>query len=170
MRIILIKAVILSLSFLFVFTLYDISTIGPKPNPYPVPIIKIDIKPLEPLKIIISEDEFSCLWKAIYTEARNQSFEGQKAIGHVIINRLFSGEYSSNVCNIVRQKNQFALAKKIEDKDAAFVAIKAANQTLQELDTIRGSLYFHHRDWRPEWTRKFKKVMTIGDHYFYRES
>ena len=45
----------------------------------------------------------ACLAMAIYFEARGEPTLGQVAVGHVVMNRVHSERYPSDVCEVVKQ-------------------------------------------------------------------
>lgn len=77
-----------------------------------------------------------CMARAMYFESNRSSPEGMLAVGTVVMNRMESGKYPRNVCEVVGQKNQFApgvLSKKMDKgKDLAMKTAK---------DVLRGKRY-----------------------------
>ena len=64
-----------------------------------------------------------CLAMAIYFEARSEPVEGQMAVAQVVMNRVANTRYPSEVCEVVKQKYQFAFywdgkPETVHNKDA----------------------------------------------------
>ncbi len=55
-----------------------------------------------------SKEEIRCLALTVYGEARNQPFHGQVAVGAVVVSRSLNPKYPKDLCEVVKQKNQFA--------------------------------------------------------------
>ena len=49
------------------------------------------------------DSEQRCLAEAVYFEARSEPEDGQAAVAQVVLNRVKSGLYPSNVCGVVYQ-------------------------------------------------------------------
>ena len=139
-----------------------------------VEIIEIDYK------------QRDCLARAIYWEARNQSFQGMVAVGLVVMNRVHDGQFANTPCEVVYQGCQFSWVcskrKKMNpanvgndnDKQAWAIAISLANELLlmndKFNDITNGAIYFHAYYVNPHWSRwkKIEKTVRIDDHIFYR--
>ena len=57
-----------------------------------------------------SADETTLLAAIIYCEAGNQSYEGQLAVGAVVLNRVKSSSYPNTIYDVIYQKYQFGPA------------------------------------------------------------
>lgn len=117
-----------------------------------------------------------CLTRNIYYEARGEQVEGQYAVAHVTINRLKSGQYGKNICEVVYAKKQFSWTnqKKLPKPDAQGwadarqVAVNTLNGTrVRELDR---SLFYHATYVKPTWVDKNHYVTQIGQHKFYNQA
>lgn len=53
-------------------------------------------------------DDTHCLALNIYHEARSEPIEGQVAVALVTLNRVKSGVYPNNVCDVIKQYKQFS--------------------------------------------------------------
>ena len=58
----------------------------------------------------VSWDEQSLLAALIYCEAGNQPYEGQVAVGAVVMNRVRSGAYPNTIAEVIYQPGQFGPA------------------------------------------------------------
>lgn len=123
-----------------------------------------------------------CLARAIYFEARNEPVRGQIAVAQVVVNRVFSGFYPNDLCDVVYQNAsrhldcQFTFAcdgrsKLINERGAWARAEQIAGQVLAGdlYDTAVGtSTHYHALYVRPDWTPEMKKLIRYGTHSFYR--
>lgn len=127
-------------------------------------------------------EEWSCLAKALYFEARGETVKGQFAVAEVILNRVDSNRYPDSVCGVVNQgtgsKNacQFSFAcdgraDKISEKDAYAHVAKIAKVMLAggPRALTKGATHFHTSQVRPRWAHRFPRTAKIGVHLFYRQ-
>lgn len=127
-------------------------------------------------------EQFACLAKALYFEARGESVKGQFAVAEVILNRVDSGKYPNSVCGVVNQganrRNgcQFSYAC---DGRADTIREKAAYNRVAKIARVmmdgaprtltKGATHFHTTNVRPNWARRFPNTAKIGSHLFYRQ-
>ena len=123
-----------------------------------------------------------CLARAIYFEARGEPERGQIAVAQVVLNRVFSGYYPSNVCDVVYQNFdrylscQFTFAcdgksDVINERGAWARANRIAAQTLAGdfYDPAVGAATHYHAIYvHPEWVGEMHKLVRYGIHNFYR--
>jgi N-acetylmuramoyl-L-alanine amidase len=136
-----------------------------------------------PVTAEIRDRQLDCLAKNIYHEAKGEPFEGKVAVAQVTINRAASGQFPSDICKVVYQKNivydkvlcQFswyceqAVVTKPKNTAAYKESQIVARQVLLEefrLPSLKHALYFHATDINPGW--KKERVATIGGHVFYK--
>ena len=129
------------------------------------------------------ERQLACLAKNIYYEAGNQPFEGKVAVAQVTINRTESGQYPSDICKTIYQKNivyekvlcQFSWVcdravlagpvNKTSFKESEEVAKKVLLEGFR-LPSLNEAMYFHGDYINPGWKRE--KIAKIGNHIFYK--
>jgi spore germination cell wall hydrolase CwlJ-like protein len=123
-----------------------------------------------------------CLARAIYFEARAEPVRGQIAVAQVVINRVFSGFYPGDLCDVVYQNAgrhldcQFTFAcdgksKVIHERGAWARAEQIATQVLAGdlYDPAVGtSTHYHALYVHPDWVPEMKKFVRRGTHNFYR--
>lgn len=121
-----------------------------------------------------------CLATAIYFEARAEPVRGQSAVAQVIMNRVFSGYFPGDVCDVVyqsaHQRCQFSFAcsprrKVIHERGAWARASRIAARTLagDVYDPALGaSTHFHAAYLHPDWVHEMHKIVRYGSHTFYR--
>ncbi|HEY0292475.1 MAG TPA: cell wall hydrolase [Hansschlegelia sp.] len=137
-------------------------------------------------RVYIPEAELAkaeqCLAEAVYFEARGEPVKGQYAVAQVIMNRVRSGFYPSDVCGVVYQnKNrrnacQFSFAcdripDRVTNLHAWRIATGVARDVAQNgawLPEVGDSTHYHATYVRPRWTRDMVKEDKIGRHIFYR--
>jgi spore germination cell wall hydrolase CwlJ-like protein len=123
-----------------------------------------------------------CLANAIYFEARNEPVRGQIAVAQVVINRVFSGYYPNDLCDVVYQNAsrhldcQFTFAcdskrNVINERGAWARAQQIASQVLAGDiydQAVGSSTHYHALYVRPDWVQEMKKLARYGTHNFYR--
>ena len=99
----------------------------------------------------------------IYCEAGNQPYEGQVAVGAVIMNRVKSGSYPNSIEEVIYQSGQFGpaatgwLNRVRSSKGYSQTALQAAGDALNGSNPIENCLYFDQGG----------AGMKIGAHYFH---
>ena len=126
--------------------------------------------------------EQRCLAEAVYFEARSEPEDGQAAVAQVVLNRVKSGLYPSNVCGVVYQNRhrymgcQFSFAcegksLRITDGPSWQNATRIASAVIEGrtyLSEVGGATHYHADYVRPGWSRRLKKMDVIGRHIFYQ--
>ncbi len=129
------------------------------------------------------QKQLDCLARNIYHEAGYEPFEGKVAVAQVTINRTESGQFPSDICKVVYQKNvvyekvlcQFswycdqASLKKPMNGPVYTESMEVAKKVLLEgfrIDSVKSALYFHGDYIQPGWNRV--RVAKIGRHIFYK--
>ena len=121
-----------------------------------------------------------CRARAVFFEARGESVAARFAVAGVVLNRVDSPAYPSNVCAVVNQGGrggcQFSftcdgIPDRIGEAGAwreagliAGVMLAGAPRTLTQ-----GATHFHTGAVRPGWAHRFPRTAAIGAHFFYRQ-
>lgn len=130
------------------------------------------------------EEQLNCLAKNIYFEAATESFEGKVAVAQVTLNRVESGKFPSDVCDVVFQKTKFVnkiicqfswncvkgpkLVKTTPEYiESEMVAKKVLLENFR-LPSLEKALYYHADYIKPNW--KKPKIVKIGKHIFYGDN
>ncbi len=110
------------------------------------------------------------LARAINGEARGESYEGQVAVGAVILNRVNDADFPNTIAGVIYQPGAFTAVDDGQINvpiDPASSVVKAAQDALNGWDPTNGCLYY----WNPAtatsswiWSRKI--VLKIGKHNF----
>lgn len=121
--------------------------------------------PQEPFVVDkLTAQECRMLAALIYCEAQGEVFEGQVAIGTVVLNRLHSSHYPDSLSEVILQKDQFepvtlgkyaAVLKNPEIISPS--CYEAAEAAIQGSNTVGAALYFKVGDYGE----------IIGNHGFY---
>lgn len=134
-----------------------------------------------PITAQMRQQQLDCLARNIYHEAGSEPFEGKVAVAQVTINRAESGQFPSDICKVVYQKNivyekvlcQFSWycespGRKPMNGPIYTESMEVAKKVLLEgfrLPNLKNALYFHGDYVQPGWNKK--PVAKIGRHYFY---
>jgi N-acetylmuramoyl-L-alanine amidase len=108
--------------------------------------------------------------RAINGEARGEPFEGQVAVGAVILNRVKNSKFPKTIAGVIYQPGAFtAVADGQIDVpiDPKSTVVKAARDALAGWDPTTGCLYY----WNPatatsKWIWSRKVQLKIGKHWF----
>ena len=123
-----------------------------------------------------------CLAEAVYFESRGETKRGQIAVAQVVMNRVFSGYYPTNVCGVVYQNAhrynacQFTFAcdrvKDVVNEPDMWEQAKQISRDMLDgklwLSDIGKSTHYHAYWVHPWWARTMRKLSRIGVHTFYR--
>jgi len=124
-----------------------------------------------------------CLADAVYFEARGEPLRGQEAVAQVVMNRVFSGYYPTNVCGVVYQNASHYLAcqftfacehknlNRIDEPDMWAQAKRIAKDTLDGkiwLADIGHATHYHAYWVHPSWVHEMTRLDKLGVHTFYR--
>ena len=117
---------------------------------------------------LVSKEEVELLTRVIYGEARGEDFEGQVAVGAVVLNRLKDPRFPKTMRAIIYQSGAFtAVTDKqihLEPDDQAY---KAAEAALSGLDPTNGAIYYYNpRIATDRWIKSRPVIKRIGNHTF----
>ncbi len=156
---------------------------GYKAVTYKLETLKTARMAISPVTAEMRQKQLDCLARNIYHEAGYEPFEGKVAVAQVTINRAESGDFPSDICKVVYQKNivyekvlcQFswycdsASLKKPMNGPVYTESMEVAKKVLLEgfrLPSVKDALYFHGDYINPGWKRE--RVAKIGRHIFYK--
>jgi len=128
-----------------------------------------------------SARQMRCLGEAIYFEARSEPEAGQAAVAQVVLNRVRSGIFPTNVCAVVYQDRnhpfacQFSFAcegksLRIEEPAAWATATRIAQAVVSGANynpKLVEALNYHANYVYPFWAPSLRRVDRIGAHIFY---
>ena len=110
------------------------------------------------------------LARAINGEARGEPYEGQVAVGAVIINRTRDSKFPKTIAGVIYQPGAFTAVSDGQINvaiDPKSTVVKAARDALNGWDPTNGCIYY----WNPatatsKWIWSRKIVKKIGKHNF----
>jgi N-acetylmuramoyl-L-alanine amidase len=153
-----------------------------------VSVAAIPVHTQTPTGFKFKPDALECLAQNIYYETSASSLADAMAVSDVVLNRVIDSRWPNTVCEVIKdaslhgsgdpikhkcQFSWFCDGKPDQPKDkqkwgqsliyAHMFLTKKAYWGLTE-----GSTHYHAFYVRPSWSKKFKQVVRIGSHYFYR--
>jgi len=136
-----------------------------------------------------AQKQVQCLAENILLEAGYESREGQVAVGMVTLNRVVSGKYADDICDVVKQKvthpsgkvvcqfswvcEPFFTSKLLTLKhtslynDILDLSVDIFLNYDRLIDVTKGATYYHADYVNPGW--KLPKTTVIGRHIFYKK-
>lgn len=123
----------------------------------------------------VSSNDYVCMSKALYFEARGESTTGIIAVANVILNRKKNKKFPDDICNIVHQRTKYTCQfswvcdnpkfdmSKVPNR-VKVIAAKAIQGQLK--DVTGGALFFHSLTMNP-WDN-LRHTRTVGRHNFYK--
>jgi len=152
----------------------ELAAVIPEVKDLPVALTELH----ERARVVMSEEEITCMAKAIYFEARGEGSQGQIGVGYVVLNRMADKRFkSSTACGVVYQRSnrgcQFSWVcdgkpDTIRSAQSYQVAREVAIQVMTRsvANPVDDSLYFRHRNVASKVTKQKFRAM-IGAHRFY---
>lgn len=115
--------------------------------------------------VAASVDDVTLLAALIQCEAGNESYEGQLAVGAVVMNRVRAGGYPGNVHDVIYQSSQFppagrGLVANIVSRGPKASCLQAAAEAINGADNTGGATCFKR-------TSSGHAGVVIGNHVFY---
>jgi spore germination cell wall hydrolase CwlJ-like protein len=168
---------------IFTLAILVVTIAGYKAVNYKLETLKTARMTVSPVTADMRQKQLDCLARNIYHEAGYEPFEGKVAVAQVTINRTESGQFPSDICQVVYQKNvvyekvlcQFswycdsASLKKPMNGPVYTESMEVAKKVLLEgfrLPSIKDALYFHGDYVNPKWGKK--PIAKVGRHVFYK--
>ncbi len=117
-----------------------------------------------------STPDIQLMARAINGEARGEPYEGQVAVGAVILNRVKSSKFPNTIAGVIYQSSAFTavadgqINQPIAENSTVY---KAAQDALNGWDPTGGALYYFNPDTATNawiWSRPY--IKTIGKHRF----
>ena len=110
------------------------------------------------------------LARAINGEARGEPYEGQVAVGAVILNRVKASNFPNTISGVIYQPGAFTAVSDgqinvaLEDESTV---VKAARDALNGWDPTGGAIYYFNPDTATnKWIWSRPHIKTIGKHRF----
>lgn len=124
--------------------------------------------------------DLNCLTEALYFEARGTTYEGERAVGEVVLNRADDARFPATVCGVIDQRYngscQFSYRCDAIPNDQFHEPAELAEMRRialellinREEDITNGALFFHAASMRPGWFNTLSKRGQYGGNIFYR--
>ena len=112
--------------------------------------------------------DLDLLARIISAESKGEPYEGQIAVGAVILNRIRHPSFPNTLAGVIYQGGAFESVSNGEfNKAAQESCIRAAREALAGNDPTGGAIYFYNPDKTTnKWMRSRPVVLTIGGHVF----
>lgn len=120
--------------------------------------------------------------RTLYGECRGEPDEGQRAVAHVLWNRLRDGRWGKNLASVCLARLQFSCWNPSDPQRALMAALPEEDATLQKLvkvlaeaeigeDPTRGALFYYSDSMivPPSWAAGMTFLRKIGHHQFYTD-
>ena len=117
-----------------------------------------------------STSDLQLMARAINGEARGEPYEGQVAVGAVILNRVKSSQFPNTIAGVIYQKGAFTAVSDGQINqpiDSNSTVYKAARDAMNGWDPTGGCIYYFNPNTATNkwiWSRPLVKV--IGKHRF----
>ncbi len=117
-----------------------------------------------------SQSDIQLMARAINGEARGEPYEGQVAIGAVILNRVKHASFPNTIAGVIYQSGAFtAVADGQINQPIASgsTVVKAARDAMNGWDPSGGAIYYFNPNTATnKWIWSRKQIKTIGQHIF----
>lgn len=115
-----------------------------------------------------SSSDVNLLAKLIYAEARGESYQGQVAVGAVVLNRVRSSSFPNTISGVIYQKYAFTcVADGQINLTPNETAKKAAKDAMNGWDPSGGAIYYYNpKIATSSWIFSRQTTVVIGNHVF----
>ena len=120
--------------------------------------------------ITSSTSDMQLMARAINGEARGEPYEGQVAVGAVILNRVKSSKFPNTIAGVIYEKGAFTAVSDgqinvpIAENSSVY---KAARDAMNGWDPTGGAIYYFNPDTATsDWIWSRPLIKTIGKHRF----
>lgn len=133
-------------------------------------IIQIKLKNVTAASNSNSTSDVQLLARAINGEARGEPYEGQVAVGAVILNRVKSSKFPNTIAGVIYEPGAFTAVSDGQINVAiseGSTVVKAARDALNGWDPSGGAIYyFNPATATNKWIWSRPLIKTIGKHRF----
>ena len=114
------------------------------------------------------EGDIDLLARLISAEARGEPYEGQVAVGAVVLNRVEHASFPNSISGVIYQSGAFSCLDDGQfDEPVAESAYRAAQDALNGWDPSSGAIYyFNPSTATSSWVWSRPVILTIGKHMF----
>ncbi len=116
----------------------------------------------------LSASELNLLARVISAEARGEPYEGQVAVGAVILNRVKHASFPDTLAGVVYQPGAFTCMTDGQfNQPVSDSAVRAARDAANGWDASGGALYYYNpKKTSNAWMLSRPVIKVIGDHRF----
>lgn len=117
---------------------------------------------------IFTESEISLLARIISAESRGEPYEGQVAVGAVILNRIDHPSFPNTLAGVIYQPSAFTCVTDGQiNENVSDYSKKAAQDALNGWDPTGGAIYYYNpAKTTNKWIYSRPVITTIGKHKF----
>ena len=115
-----------------------------------------------------NEANIELLARVINGEARGEPYEGQVAVGAVVLNRVDHPSFPNSISGVVYQKGAFTAVDDGQINAQMYASSRrAARDALNGWDPTGGAIYYYNpKTATNKWIRTREVICTIGRHVF----
>ncbi|CAM3680117.1 cell wall hydrolase [Marinicrinis lubricantis] len=122
------------------------------------------------MKQELTNPNLTLLAKLIYAEAGHESYNGQLAVGNVILNRVEDPRFPDTIPQVIYARGQFtpALDGTLTELEPSKQSMKAAREAMLGVEVAGDALYFYNpkRNADNPFFKSLEVVVNIGSHRF----
>lgn len=117
-----------------------------------------------------STSDLQLMARAINGEARGEPYEGQVAVGAVILNRVKSSKFPNTIAGVIYQSGAFTAVSDGQINvpiEEGSTVLKAAQDAMNGWDPTGGAIYYFNPNTATnKWIWSRPLIKTIGKHRF----
>lgn len=115
-----------------------------------------------------SDSDYRLLARIISAEARGESYEGQVAVGGVVLNRVRHSSFPNTISGVVYQPGAFSAINDGQiNQPVSESCYRAARDAMNGWDASGGAIYYYNPDKTSnKWMRTRPVIKRIGRHLF----
>lgn len=115
-----------------------------------------------------SESDYNLLARIISAESRGEPYEGQVAVGAVILNRIAHPSFPNTLSGVIYQPQAFScIADGAVNAAVADSSYQAAREAINGSDPSGGAIYYYNAaKATSQWIFSRPVITTIGNHRF----
>jgi hypothetical protein len=123
----------------------------------------------------VKSSELELLARLITAEAGNEPYDGQVAVGAVVVNRIKCDHFPMTIREVIYQTGQFSSLPKLNGLQPSAAAFRAAKDALAGTDPSLCALYFYNpvtcslEGLQFFNSGKLQETVKIGNHVFLKE-
>ncbi|MEG2570427.1 MAG: spore cortex-lytic enzyme, partial [Clostridia bacterium] len=115
-----------------------------------------------------TSNDTELLARMISAESRGEPYEGQVAVGAIILNRIKHPSFPNSMAGVIYQPGAFSAINDGQfNQPVAEISRRAASDALNGVNPIGGAIYYYNpKTATNKWIRSRPIIKTIGRHVF----